>query len=75
MNANQAEATKHQSESIIHALPTAGLTQNGVYREYFLALIYNLAERQTQTYAHYSGINSLQEFILLSEMSCSNLHL
>lgn len=35
MNANQAEATKHQSKSIIHALPTAGLTPNGVYGDFF----------------------------------------
>ncbi len=56
MSANQAEATKHQSKSVIYALPTAGLTQNGVYVEFFLALIYNFTERQIQTHAHYSGI-------------------
>lgn len=39
MNADQAEATKHQRKSIIHALPTVSLTQNGVYREFFEALI------------------------------------
>lgn len=56
MHANQVEATKHQGKSIIHALPTAGLTQNGVHGGFILALIYNLAERQTQTYTHYSSM-------------------
>lgn len=56
MNANQAEATKHQGKPIIYSLPTAGLTQNGVYGEIFLAFIYNFTKRQTQTYGHYSGI-------------------
>lgn len=35
MNVNQAEATKHHSELIIHILVTAGLKQNGPLGEFF----------------------------------------
>lgn len=42
MNANQAEATTHQSKSNIHALPKTGLTHSGVYGDFFWALIYNI---------------------------------